>query len=222
MDEPLVRGHRTAGHCPRGPGRAAAPRVRRLQVLAGAAMIALLALPAVRAPMQAKMATHMLVQFPLLVAAGALLAASCSAGLRSRIGRWNAQGIAGLVAVAGVLGLSMIPRLLDLALADARIDAAKWLALLLCGAALRLSWRPAGLVVRGFFLGNLLPMTAVAGILYQEASARLCNSYRLDEQEFVGQLLVALAGAAAAAWLGHLAWRTMREARASLRGQAGA
>lgn len=78
------------------------------------------------------------------------------------------------------------------------------------------------LVVRGLFLGKLLPMTAVAGILYQEASARLCNSYRLDEQEFVGQLLVGLAGAAAAAWLGRLAWRTMRAARASLRGPAGA
>jgi len=199
-----------------------AHRTPRLQAMAGAAAIALLALPAVRGPMEAAMATHMLAQFPLLVAAGALLAAACPAGLRSRIARWNALGIAGLVATAGVLGLSMIPRLLDLALADPRIDAAKWLALLLCGAALRMSWRPAGLVVQGFFLGNALPMTAVAGVLYQEASARLCNSYRLDEQELVGQALVGLAGAVAAAWLAWAAWRSMRDERESLREHAGA
>ena len=35
----------------------------------------------------------------------------------------------------------------------------------LAGAALRLSWRPAGLVVQGFFLGNVLPMSAVVGQL---------------------------------------------------------
>ncbi|ODS96296.1 MAG: hypothetical protein ABS56_13850 [Lautropia sp. SCN 69-89] len=194
----------------------------RLQALAGAAAIALLALPVVRKPMEAGMATHMLAQFPLLVTAGALLAAACPDWLRSRIARWNALGIAGLVAAAGVLALSMIPRLLDLALADPRIDAAKWLALLLCGAALRLSWRPAGLVVQGFFLGNVLPMMAVAGVLYQEASARLCNSYRLDEQAFVGQALVGLAGAVAVAWLAWAAWRTMRDERASLGEHAGA
>lgn len=222
MDKPVAATQRGAGRRRAGAGWMAAVCSPRLQALAGAAAIALLALPVVRKPMEAGMATHMLAQFPLLVAAGALLAAACPGWLRSRIARWNALGIAGLVAAAGVLALSMIPRLLDLALADPRIDAAKWLALLLCGAALRLSWHPAGLVVQGFFLGNVLPMMAVAGVLYQEASARLCNSYRLDEQAFVGQALVGLAGAVAVAWLAWAAWRTMRDERASLGEHAGA
>ena len=173
------------------------------------------------------MATHMLVQFPLLLLAGALLHVSRSPSGDARFASadepdWNRLGIAGLVFAACVLALTMIPRLLDLALVDARVEAAKIVALLAAGAALRASWRRAGLVVQGFFLGNVLPMMAVAGVLYQEASARLCNSYRLDEQAFVGQALVGLAGAVAVAWLAWAAWRTMRDERASLGEHAGA
>ncbi len=156
------------------------------------------------------MATHMLLQFPALVAAGALAAAACPAAWRRRAARWNVLGIAGLAFAAGVLGLAMIPRLLDLALLDARVELAKWAALLLCGAALRLSWRPAGIVVQGFFLGNVLPMTAVAGVLYQASTARLCNSYRIDEQAWVGLALAWLAGGVALAWLLHAGWRMAR------------
>ncbi len=168
------------------------------------------------------MATHMLLQFPALIAAGALLASACPASLRRSVARWNVLGIAGLCASAGVLALSMIPRLLDLALVDARVEAAKWAALLLCGVALRLSWRPAGAVVQGFFLGNVLPMTGVVGVLYQDATARLCNSYRLDEQALVGEALVWIAVAAAAAWLVQAAVRSIRAERDGLRGRAGA
>ncbi|MCO5106684.1 MAG: hypothetical protein M9907_06350 [Burkholderiaceae bacterium] len=199
-----------------GPARA------RRRALAGAAALALLALPPVRRAMEAGMATHMLLQFPALIAAGALLASACPASLGRSVARWNALGIAGLSASAGVLALAMIPRLLDLALVDVRVEAAKWAALLLCGAALRMSWRPAGVVVQGFFLGNVLPMTGVVGVLYQDATTRLCNSYRLDEQALVGQALVWLAIAVAAAWLAQAAARSMRAEREGLRGRAGA
>lgn len=168
------------------------------------------------------MATHMLLQFPALIAAGALLASACPVSLRRSVARWNVLGIAGLSASASVFALAMIPRLLDLALVDARVEAAKWAALLACGAALRLSWRPAGVVVQGFFLGNVLPMTGVVGVLYQDATARLCNGYRLDEQAFVGQALVWIAVAAAAAWLVQAAARSIRAERDDLRGRAGA
>lgn len=198
-----------------------AARPARRQALAGAAAIAVLALPPVQRAMEAGMATHMLLQFPALVAAGALLASACPESLRRGVARWNALGIAGLSASASVLALAMIPRLLDLALVDARVEGAKWAALLACGAALRLSWRPAGAVVQGFFLGNVLPMTGVVGVLYQDATARLCNSYRLDEQAFVGRALVWMAIAAAAAWLVHAAARSIRAERDDLRGRAG-
>jgi hypothetical protein len=206
----------------RGCAQPLAARPARRQALAGAASIALLALPPVRRTIEAGMATHMLLQFPALIAAGALLASACPVSLRRSVARWNVLGIAGLSASASVFALAMIPRLLDLALVDARVEAAKWAALLACGAALRLSWRPAGVVVQGFFLGNVLPMTGVVGVLYQDATARLCNSYRLDEQAFVGQALVWIAVAAAAAWLVQAAARSIRAERDDLRGRAGA
>jgi hypothetical protein len=122
------------------------------------------------------------------------------------VARWNAHGIAGLVGVAMVLGVLMVPRALDLALRDGAIDAAKYAALALAGAALRLSWRAAGLVVQGFFLGNVLPMTAVVGQLYIDAPLRLCNAYLLDDQARLGQWLIALAVLAALGWLAQAGW----------------
>src|SRR5690606_36151632 len=170
----------------------------RLRPAAGAALaVACLSWP-LRGWLESGMATHMLVQFPALMIAGALLFEPFADAAQSR---WNRLGIAGLALAAGVLAVAMIPRLLDLALVDARVEAAKSVALLAAGAALRASWPRAGLVVQGFFLGNVLPMTAVVGTLYRDAPVRLCNGYRLDEQELVGTLLVALAIAAAIAWL---------------------
>jgi hypothetical protein len=165
---------------------------------AALAAVAVLALPPVRALLESTMTLHMLVQFPLLVLAGFLLARIVPARWRSRVDAWNAHGIAGLLASVLVLMLLMIPRVLDLALVDSRIEVAKWLALLACGAALQLSWQRAGLLVQGFFLGNLLPMTAAAGQLFQDAPLRLCNAYLLDDQVRLGQGLVLLSVVVAA------------------------
>ena len=135
----------------------------RTQAALGLALCVLLAWPALRHALEASMWRHMVLQFPLLMAAGALLAAALPSRARTLVARWNAHGIAGLVGVAVVLGVLMVPRVLDLALREPAIEAAKCAALVLAGAALRLSWRAAGLVVQGFFLGNVLPMTVVVG-----------------------------------------------------------
>lgn len=161
----------------------------------------LLALPPVRGALESSMTLHMLVQFPLLAAAGFVLAGRLPARRRACIDRWNACGIAGLLACALVLSVLMVPRLLDLAIEDVRIDLLKGLSLLACGAALRLSWRRAGRPLQGFFLGNVLPMTAVAGQLYQDSPVRLCNAYLLGDQVFLGQMLVLLALATALGWM---------------------
>jgi hypothetical protein len=185
---------------------------------AGAVLLALLALPASRQLLESGMTLHMLVQYPLIAGCGWLLAGAMPANWRARIGRWNALGMAGLLATALVLGVLMIPRVLDLALVDGRVEIAKWLALLACGAALRLSWRPAGLLVQGFFLGNVLPMTAVAGHLYQDSPIRLCNAYLLDDQVRLGQWLVGICIAIAVTWFAAV-FRTFmrREAAAPAR-----
>ena len=178
----------------------------RTQAALGLALCVLLAWPALRHALEASMWRHMVLQFPLLMAAGALLAAALPPRARAAGARWNAHGIAGLVGVAVVLGVLMVPRVLDLALREPAIEAAKCAALVLAGAALRLSWRAAGLVVQGFFLGNVLPMTAVVGQLYIDAPLRLCNAYLLDDQARLGQWLIGLAALLALGWLAQVGW----------------
>jgi hypothetical protein len=174
-------------------------------------MMILLALPGPRAALESSMTAQMLLQFPLLALCGFVLAAALPARWRARVDAWNAYGISGLFAVALILAVLMIPRLLDLAVvAGGRFEVAKWLALLACGAALRLSWRRAGLLVQGFFLGNVLPMTAAVGQLYQDSPLRLCNAYLLDDQVRLGQWLVAVSVLIGVTWFTLLVLRLMR------------
>ena len=182
----------------------------RRQAILGLSLLAALSAAPLRHALEASMTAQMLVQFPALALSGGLAAGAIPPVWRARLLAWNAHGIAGLAFGALVLALAMIPRLLDLALLDPRVESSKWIALLACGAALRLSWAPAGLVVQGFFLGNTLPMTAIAGWLYETAPVRLCNAYRLDEQQWVGQALTWATAAVAAAWLTRAAWRLAR------------
>lgn len=182
-----------------------------LRVGSAAALLAVVALPPARVWLEGSMGLHMLVQFPLLALAGWLFALALPQCWRARLDTWNAHGIAGLLFVALTMALLMIPRLLDLALADLRIDAAKMAALVLAGAALQLSWTRAGKLVQGFFLGNVLPMTAAVGQLFQDTPLRLCNAYLLDDQDRVGAALVAAALLAGAAWLADLMRTVARE-----------
>ncbi|SEA31297.1 MULTISPECIES: hypothetical protein [Acidovorax] len=182
----------------------------RTQAALGLALCALLAWPALRQALEASMWRHMVLQFPLLMGVGALLAAALPPRAHTVVSRWNAHGIAGLVLVAGVLAVLMVPRVLDLALREPAIEISKCAALLGAGAALRLSWRAAGLVVQGFFLGNVLPMTAVVGQLYIDTPLRLCNAYLLDDQARLGQWLVGLAALLALGWLARVGWWTVR------------
>lgn len=190
------------------------------RALAALAACLVLLLPAARHALEASMTLHMLVQAPLVMLCGAVLAGSMPTRWRGRIDRWNAYGVAGLFGVALAMALLMIPRVLDLAVADARVDFVKAAVLLAAGAALRLSWKRAGALVQGFFLGNVLPMTGAVGQLYQDSPLRLCNAYLLGDQVRLGQWLVGIAVLAAVAWLGSIA-RDMvrREAAAGLPGE---
>ncbi|WP_404299904.1 hypothetical protein [Alicycliphilus denitrificans] len=191
-------------------------RQPRHQAALGLILLAVLAWPGARQWLEATMWRHMLLQFPLWLLAGTLLASALPRRARSAIASCNAHGIAGLVGVGVVLSVLMVPRVLDLALRDLGIEAAKCAALLLAGALLRLSWRPAGLVVQSFFLGMLLPMMVVVGQLYIDSPLRLCNAYLQDDQERLGRWLIALGTLLAIAWLAHTAWRLVRREDARL------
>jgi len=171
-------------------------------------LLLLLALPWMRQALESRMGLHMLVQLPALMLCGFLMAAKPSHGAQTLspaagagVKVFNAHGITGLCWVAVVLGLSMVPRVLDLAAGVLWVDACKYLLVVLCGMAWRRSWRAAGLVLQAFFLGNVLPMMAVVGFLYQEANWRVCNAYGLADQQRTGELMVASAAVLGLLWL---------------------
>ena len=165
--------------------------------------------------LEASMWRHMVLQFPLLLLAGAALATTLPQPVRRLLAACNHYGIAGMVLCTTVLAVLMVPRVLDLALLRPEVEAAKCAALLLAGAGLALSWRPAGPVLQFFFLGNILGMMAIVGMLYIDSPLRLCNAYLQDDQIRLGQWLVGISATLAVAWLAHIAWdMTRREAQA--------
>lgn len=170
-------------------------------------LLLLMLVPPLRRTIESSMTTHMLIQYPCLMLVGALLVEGLPTRWLSRADRWNEMGVAGLFGSALVLAVLMVPRVLDLALVSEHVEAAKLIALLAGGAALRLSWQSAGVVVQAFFLGNVLAMTAVVGILYQDAAVRVCNAYRLDDQQNLGVALVWIAIGIAVIWSLQTAWR---------------
>ena len=184
-----------------------APRGSRRGLVVGGLLLLLMVVPPVRHLTEASMTAHMLVQYPCLLLSGALLVKEIPARWLSASWRWNELGISGLVGSALALALLMIPRVLDLALVDGRVELVKILALVTTGAALSLSWQRAGVVMQAFFLGNVLTMTAVVGVLYQDAAVRVCNAYRLDDQQRLGLAMVLIAIGIGVIWSLHAARR---------------
>lgn len=183
----------------------------RLQAALGLAALLVLALPMTRLYMEASMFRHMLVQFPLWLACGALLAGALPGAAVRHIGLWNAHGLAGLTLASITLAVLMVPRVLDLALYMPQVELAKLAALLAAGAALRLSWRPAGFVLQFFFLGGILMMMAIVGMLYVDTPLRLCNAYLQDDQIRLGRWLTGSATVMGVAWLLRTGWLLMQQ-----------
>jgi hypothetical protein len=174
---------------------------KMLPRFAGMAMFLVLAVPAARGMMESDMALHMLLQFPLLLLAGWLMAKGIPPQTRAGIQKWNHAGIAGLLATSMILTFWMLPRALDVVLTNTPLEVCKFLSLALAGAALEVSWQTAGMIARGFFLGNLLPMMMVIGWLYIETPFRICNAYLASDQLRTGSGLLALSIAGSVVWL---------------------
>lgn len=172
-----------------------------MRVLLSLAIVILAVKTPLGAWMEADMARHMLMQFPLLLGTGGLLGLAMSEARRQRIARYNAHGLAGLLLFLLVIAFWMIPRALDQALYSSGIESAKVISLLCAGAALQHSWRAAGPIVQIFVLGNWGWMTVAVGLFYQDNPVRLCNFYLVDQQVRAGQGLVALPLIVALAWI---------------------
>lgn len=151
---------------------------------------------------EADMALHMLVEFPLLVASGAAAWQWLPGAWQRSVGSANWHGLNGWLLFSLVSAIWMLPAALDAALLSPPLAAAKYLSWWLAGAAVAASWRASSPLLAAFFIGNWVWMTATVGVIYQNAPARLCLNYLEDSQQRAGQGLViaAVLVLAGAAW----------------------
>jgi hypothetical protein len=159
--------------------------------------LALLLTPPLRQLVESRMALHMLVQFPLLVACGWLLS-SLAVGARPvwrHFDALNAHGLLGIATASCVLAVWMVPAALDLALLSEPMRWAKYATLCLAGLLLGRSYPRLNAELVVFFTGMLAWMMATVGLIYQTMPQRLCVNYLIDEQRWTGGGLVVYAGA---------------------------
>lgn len=176
----------------------------KLLALLLAALAASLSLPPLRVLIEQSMVWHMLVQMPLLVAAGACAAAAWPQAMGGRWARINRYGLTGFMLAQCITAYWMIPALVDRAVVLPGADAAKIATLWVAGVALRQGYVQAPLAVQLFFLGYGLPMLAWLGFHLASTEVRLCNAYSLESQLRTGQGLVALALVLGLAWAASL------------------
>ena len=158
--------------------------------------------PPVAAQLEVNMVWHVLLQLPMLILAGWLVARSLPARLLSAIDRYNEYGIPGILIVTFVGLCWMIPRVLDAALQLPMVALAKYVSIpLLVGAPLALSWPHMHPIARAFVWIELLAMLLRLGWLYLVAPTRLCNNYTLSDQVLLGKLLLIIAATIAVSWV---------------------
>jgi hypothetical protein len=149
----------------------------------------------IRNLIESRMLTHMLLQFPLLLASGWMFGIG-TPRWRSWIDGVDAIDAHGLFAwsfATCALAFWMIPTALDLALLSEPVRWAKYSSLWLSGLLVGRTWRSLSIELATFFLGMLIWMMATVGMLYETMSQRLCVSYLLEEQRWTGIGLVVAA-----------------------------
>ena len=176
--------------------------IRSLRPIAGllAVLPLILLWPTVRHRIESEMLLHMLVEFPMLFAAGwaardLLLAAATRQFPRSSramaVLDWGGLTSASLVTC--IMMFWMIPAALDATLLVTSMAAAKYVSWWLAGLMLAGSWCRMAPELLLFFVGNLSWTSATAGMLYMDTTSRLCANYLTNDQSNTGTGLVLLA-----------------------------
>jgi hypothetical protein len=150
--------------------------------------------------LEADMARHMLLEFPLLIALGAVLAHHLQPRIHARIAWLDRFGLTGLTFASLVLAFWMIPAGLDAALGSSAVNVAKYASLGAAGFAGRAAMRRSPPVLEACFVGNLAWMMATVGLIYQDNPRQLCLSYLVDSQVRAGEGLVAASLVLGIAW----------------------
>jgi hypothetical protein len=183
-------------------------RLRPAVAVCGAALLfVVLVAPPVKPALEASMTAQMLVQIPLLIGVGLVIARGLPARASEAIAEWNCNGISGLVLVTVTSVFWMLPRMLDASVTDPAAAAAKYLSVpILIGVPLALSWPRMGFIVRGVFLLECVATLFRLGWLYLISTERLCNLYLLEDQQRLGQWLLLIGAALVIAIAWKLVW----------------
>ncbi|MEF8793329.1 hypothetical protein [Thiohalorhabdus sp.] len=182
-------------------GRQGLSAIDKRWLAAGFGLWAVLALPPVRAALEATLAGHMVAQIGLLAVAGWWLGRGLGPVRAGEAAGFNRFGATGVVVAVFVLAFWMLPVSLDRALLEPAWEAGKYLSVpALIGLPLARSWPRLPPLARGLLWANGVSMLVVMGWVYREAPVRLCNSYLLDQQLLLGLTLWGLGVAVAAYW----------------------
>lgn len=186
----------------------------RQRVVAGVALWLALAPTPIGHLLQSTMTLQLLVQVPLLILAGWLMAHGIPGRIAAGLAAWDRSGVGGLLLASLVSLVWMLPRMMDSSVTDPRAAVLKLVTVpLLIGGPILLSWPRAGFVVRGVVLLELVATAFRLGWLYLVSPVRLCSNYLLDDQQQLGRLLLLLGtiGVVTLAW--KLIWGRVRVER---------
>lgn len=173
---------------------------RRLLV-AGALVIALVATP-LGSMLASTMVGHVLIQIPMLAAAGFVFGRILEPKIEATLRTWNAGGIPGILLASFAIAFWMIPRWLDGAVTSTAVEMAKYGSLvLLAGVPLGWSWDRLHPISRGVVKIEFLAMLFRLGWLYLISPDRFCNSYLLTDQVWLGRGLVIVGIALSITWV---------------------
>ena len=177
-----------------------ATRTRSSLLMIACIMVMALALPQIRELLEGQLATHVLIQMPLLASAGWLCGQAYSRSLERPMQCWNTGGVPGLLLVMFVLLFWMLPRSVDAAVAQLGFEIGKFISLPLAGGALTLSFPRTPILLRGAIKANVVSMCAVLAWFYSAAPTRLCTSYLESEQRQLGRAFALCAAMLSIVW----------------------
>lgn len=185
-----------------GNGITSAASFGRAGILLAVAAWAAVALTPFGTWLESRLASHVLVEIPLLVTVGFVLGRRIEPQLRNALEPLNGGGIPGILLVTFSLAFWMIPRWLDASLQAPEVAAAKYLSLVvLAGMPLAWSWDRLHPIARGLVKIEFLAMCFRLGWLYLISPDRLCNSYLIDDQVVLGRGLLVVGIALSITWL---------------------
>lgn len=185
---------------------------RTLLTLALGAGSCALSVPPLRSLIEQSMVWHMVVQMPMLLAAGWLFAGRPVVARDGPLPRsWDHFGLTSFMLAQAIFSYWMLPSAIDRAVVLPLVDLLKLLSLFCGGVLLQRAMARSPSALQLFVVGYAVSMLFAAGSFVASADQRLCNAYSLESQWKAGLGLVALGATIGVIWL----WGAVRKSFAA-------